>query len=117
MTFSINLPSVLSNIIGQKNLGESYNDLFDLEMIIDVNDLKYKGQCPKLIQTLVMLIMEIKQSLSLIIHLRIFHKILSGLGADESLHFLMAFLNSSFKKGFQSETGFKEISFNILILI
>jgi len=49
MTFSINLPSVLSNTIGQKNLGESYDDFFGLGMIININDLKCKDQCSQLI--------------------------------------------------------------------
>ena len=117
MTFSINLPSVLSNTIGWKDLGELYDDLFSLGMIIDVNDLKCKDKCPKLIQALAMLIMEVKQSSSLIIHLKIFHKILSSLGADKSLYLLIAFLNSYFKKDFQSQTGFEGILFNISILI
>ena len=43
ITFSINLLSMFNNTIEQKDLGESYNDLFGLGIIINVNDLKYKG--------------------------------------------------------------------------
>ena len=43
MTFSISLLSVLSNIIGQKDLGKSYDDLFGFRIIIDVNVLKCEG--------------------------------------------------------------------------
>ena len=117
MTFSISFPSILSSTIKQKDLGESYNDLFSFGIIIDVNVLKCKGQCPKLIWTLAMLIIELKHISSLIICLSIFHEILLGPGADELLHLLMAFLNSSLENGFHSETGFKGISSNISILM
>ena len=76
-------------------MDKSYNDLFGLEMIVDVDDLKCEGQYPRLMQALAMLIIEIKQSLSLIIHFMIFYKILSGLEADELLYLLMAFLNTT----------------------
>ena len=84
------------NTIGQNNLDELYNDLFSLEIIIDVNVLKYNSQCSKLIQTLAMLIIEFKQTSPLIIYLRIFHEILLSPGADKLLHLLMVSLNSSF---------------------
>jgi len=64
-----------------------------------------------------MLIIEVKQSLLLIICFRIFHEILSSSGADELLHLLMAFLNFSFEKGFHMEIGFEEISSNISMFI
>jgi len=32
MTFLINLPSMFNNTMGQKNLGESYDDLFGFRM-------------------------------------------------------------------------------------
>ena len=43
MTFSINLLSMFNNTMGQKDLGESYNDLFSFEMIINVDVLKWEG--------------------------------------------------------------------------
>jgi len=44
MTFSMSLPIVLSKIIGLKALGELYDSLLDLEMMMDVETLKCKGQ-------------------------------------------------------------------------
>ena len=43
MTFSMSLPIVLSKTMGQKDLGESYNDLLGLGMIIDKDLLKCIG--------------------------------------------------------------------------
>jgi len=63
-----------------------------------------------------MLTMEIKQELSLIIHLSSLHEIFSGLGANKSLHLLIAFLNSFFKKDFYSEISLDWISFKMLML-
>ena len=90
---------MLNSTIGQKDLEESYNNLFSFEMIINVEVLKWEDQCPRLIQILVMLIMDIKQNLSLINILRSLYEVLSNPGADESLHLLIALLNSSFKDG------------------
>ena len=116
MTFSINLPSVFNSIIGQKNLKKSYNDLFSFRMIIDVKVLKWEDQCPKLIQTLMMLIIGFKQNLTLINLLKSFHEILSSLGADKLLYLLIILLNSSFKKGVHSETGLDRILSKISVL-
>jgi len=44
MTFSINLPIVLSRTIGQKVLRKSYNFLLSLGIIMDVETLKCDGQ-------------------------------------------------------------------------
>ena len=76
---------MFNNTIGWKNLGELYDNLFGLGMTIDVDDLKCKGQCSRLIQVLAMLTIEIKQTLSLIIYLRILHEILSSLRVDKVL--------------------------------
>jgi len=43
---------------------------------------------------LAMLMILVKHLLSLIIALRCFHKVQSGLEVDESLHLMMVFLNS-----------------------
>ena len=72
MTFSINLPSMFKSTMGQKNLGESYNDWLGLEMIIDIDILKYEDQYPRFIQALVMLIIESRHGLLLIICFEIF---------------------------------------------
>jgi len=95
------LLSILSNTIGQNNLGELYDDL------------KCDGQ---FMQVLAILMIETKQSLTLITFFKIFHEILLGPEAEKLLHLLMASLNSTFEKGFHSNTGFEEISSNILIL-
>ena len=116
ITFSISLLNIFSKMIGWNNLGESYDDLFGLWMIIEVDDLKCNGKYPKFIQTLVILIIETKQLLKLIICFKIFHKILSDPGTEELLYLLMAFLNSFFKNSFHSNTTFKGISSNILKL-
>ena len=42
--FLNHLPNVLSSTIGQKYLGESYDDLFSLGMITIVDVLKWEGQ-------------------------------------------------------------------------
>ena len=52
-----------------------------------------------------MLIMEIRHKLSLITHLRSFHKTLSDTDIKESLYFEMIVLNSSFEKGSHSIVG------------
>jgi len=44
ITFSISLLIMLSKTIGLKALGEPYNFLLGLEMIIDIETLKYAGQ-------------------------------------------------------------------------
>ena len=85
--------------------------------IINVDNLKCDGQCPKLIQALVMLITETKHSSMLIILFKIFHEILLKPGAEELLYLLIAFLNSSLKKRSHSITGFDGILFKISMLI
>ena len=63
-----------------------------------------------------MLIMDIKQNLSLINILRSLYEVLSNPGANEPLHLLIALLNSSFKKGAHLETGLDGISSKMLVL-
>ena len=48
---------MLKRIIGFKVFEELYTSLFGLEIMIDVDILKYKGQYPRLIYTLVILMM------------------------------------------------------------
>ena len=97
-------------------MGKSYEDLFSFRIIINVKLLKYKDQCFRLIQILAILVIEVGQNSLLIICLRIFYEILSSLGADESLYFLIVLLNSSFKKGSQSETYLDRILSKMLVL-
>ena len=63
-----------------------------------------------------MLIIEFKQNLSLINHLRSLHEILSSIGAEKLLYLLIILLNSSFKKGVYSETGLDRISSKMSVL-
>ena len=56
MTFSMSLLSILNRTIGQTILSESYKVLLGLEIVIDINYLKYKDQYPKLIHMLAILI-------------------------------------------------------------
>lgn len=63
---------MFKSTIGQKNLGESYNDLLGLEIMINIDILKCKDQYPRFIQVLVMLIIESRHGSLLIIHLKCF---------------------------------------------
>ena len=72
INFLINLSSMFKSTIGQKNLGESYNDLLGLEIMINIDILKCKDQYPRFIQVLVMLIIESRHGSLLIIHLKCF---------------------------------------------
>jgi len=49
-------PNILRRTIGWNNLGELYVDLSSLEIIIDVEFLKYKGKKLRSIQVFVILI-------------------------------------------------------------
>lgn len=115
MTFSMSLLRVLRTI-GWKDLGELYDILFGFRIIIEIDTLKCNGQCPRLKQALVILIMKVKYELLLIILLRTFQEILSSSEADKPLYLLIAALNSSFKKEPQSKVGLKLISFRMSIL-
>ena len=75
--------------MSQKDLSKLYDNLFSLGIIINVKVL---------------------------ILLRSLYEILSGLGADKSLHLLIALLNSSFKNSFQLETCLDKILSKISVL-
>ena len=53
-----------------------------------------------------------KYLLFLMISLKCFYKILSGLEADKLLHLLMDVINFSLEKGFHIKYSLKESSFN-----
>ena len=72
INFLINLSSMFKSTIGQNNLGESYNDLLGLEIMINIDMLKCKDQYPRFIQVLAMLIIESRHGSLLIIHLKCF---------------------------------------------
>ena len=97
MTFSINLPSIFSRIIGLKDLGILYDALLGFGIMIVVKVLKWLGQYPTSIHALAILMIFLKHNLSLKIHLRCLYDSLLGLGADELLYLAIALMNSSSK--------------------
>ena len=64
MTFSISFPRVLSKMIGLKDLGKSYDDLFGLGIITIDNLLKWFGQYFKSIQAFAIFMTLAMQTLS-----------------------------------------------------
>ena len=116
MTFSISLPAVLRKVIGLKALGESYDFLLSLGITTIVDLLKCESQYPTSIQALMMLIITLRQSLSLKIVFKWLHNNLLGPGANESLQLTSASLSSSFKKVGQDKMGLSVISLKISIL-
>ena len=96
--FSNNLSNMFRNTMRQKNLEESYDDLFGLEIMTVVDVLKWEDHSPRLMQALVMSINLDEHSEFLTIILICFHKSLSGLGAKELLYFSIVHLSSSLKK-------------------
>ena len=99
MIFLIIFPKVLSNTIGWKDLGESYNSLLDLGMITIDNNLKLFGQYPKSMHALSILMTLVIQTSSLRMDLRCLHESLSRLEVDKLLQLPNAILNSSLEKG------------------
>ena len=72
--------------------------------------LKWLGQCPKLMHASMILMIWDKHMSCFKIALRYHHVSLSGLGAEELLHLIKAYLNSSFKNGTQLVVGLDPIS-------
>ena len=70
MTFSISLSTVLRRTSGLNTLGKLYDILFGIEMTIMVDLLKCEGQYPNSIYALAILMIILRQSLSLRIVLR-----------------------------------------------
>ena len=85
--------------------------------MIEVNILKWFGQCPKLMYMLAILTIIFKYKLSLMMHLMCFHKILSSPDDNQSLHLVMILLSSSFKNGIHSIIGLDGILSKQLVLI
>ena len=78
-----------------------------------VEILKYLGQCPKLIQVSAMLMIFDRHSSFLVMNFQWCHDILSGPGAEVSMHFLIADLNSYLENEFQTWQGLHSTSFKI----
>jgi len=116
MTFLINLPNVLSRTISLNDLGESYDCLLGLGMTIIIDLLKWDGQNPKLIQVLTILMILLKQSLSLRIVLRWLHNNLSGPDVEELLQLTIALLNSSLENRVHEKDDLSATSSRMLML-
>ena len=114
ITFSISLPRVFNKTIGRNAFGLSYDVLSGLGIMTVVETLKYLGQCPKLMQALAMLTILDRHLLFLRISFQWCHVILSGPGAEESTHLLMADTNSNLEKGVQVWRGLHSTLFKTL---
>jgi len=111
-TFSMSLPIVLSRTIGRKAFGWLYKGLLGLGMMMVDEILKYSGQCPRLMQASAMLTILVRHESSLMINFKWCQVNLSGPSANESLHLLIANLNSLLENGDQ----FWEGLFSILLM-
>ena len=70
IAFLMSLPSIFSRIIGLNIFEMLYETLLGLGMIINIDVLKYNGQCPKSIHVLTILIKLLRQLLLLTMTLR-----------------------------------------------
>ena len=105
ITFLTSFPRVLRSTIGRNAFGLSYEDLFGLGMTTVVDTLKYLGQWLRLMHASAMLMILERQTSSLMISFQCLHVILSGPGADMSVHLPIADLNSYPEKEFQVWRG------------
>ena len=113
--FSKSLLVVLSNTIGQNDLGKSYEALLGLEIMTVDDILKWDGQWSKSIHVLAISISLIMHSSFLTIFLRCLQDNLSGLEVRELLYFSMALMSSSFEKRTYFIISILKISSNRLI--
>ena len=109
MTFSINLPSVFKSMIGLNIFGMLYKGLLGLEMIINVDVLKYDGQYPNLKHMLAMSINLSRHSEFLMISLICCYDNLFSPRVELLLYLSIAKKNSCFEKGGHSEWGLSRI--------
>ena len=107
---------MLRRMIGLKALGESYDSLLGLGMIIEVKTLKCKGQWLNLKHTSAILTIFFRHMLSLTIYLRYFHISLFRPRDDKLLHLLIELINSALEKT-QTIGTLSEISSKTLMLI
>ena len=99
INFSISLLSMFKRIIGLNILGVLYNILLGLGMMIDIDSLKWHGQCSKLIYTLAMFMILTRHAKFLVITLRCLQDNLSGLEVKSLLYLLIDVKNFSLEKG------------------
>ena len=117
ITFSTNLPVVLSSMIGWKELGVLYNVLFCLGMTTVLADLKWEGQYSKLIQALAMCTSLSRHVLYEIRDLRCFYEIWSRPGVEDDKHLAITSLNSWLENRDHSITFAWESLLRNLVLI
>jgi len=115
--FLKSFPVVLSRIVRQNDLVESYKVLFGLRIITVVEVLKWNGQWSKLIHALAILISLSMHFLFLTIFLQCLQNNLFSPGVEELLHLSMALISSAFKKEAQTITSLLGISSKRWILI
>ena len=77
--------------------------------MINDNDLKYNGQCPKLMYILAILMKFFKHSVFLTITLKCFYKILSRLKVDKLLYLSITLVNFLFEKEGHINDSFNKI--------
>jgi len=107
--FLKSFPIVLRRTIGQYDLGESNVALLGLEITTVVEVLKWDGQCPNSIQTLVMSMNLQMQSLFLMMDLIWLHINLSRPSTDKLLHFLITSISLFLENVFHSVVSLSRI--------
>ena len=110
MTFLISLLIMLRRIMHLKALGKSYDSLLGLEMIMEVETLKYVSQLPSLKHVSAILIIFFRYILFLMILLRCLYHNLFDQGVYELLYLLIELINSA------SENRYYVIVYLFLIL-
>jgi len=97
-------------------LGALYDILLDLRIIIDIDSLKYDGQCSKLIHALAIFIILTRYAKFLVIALRCLQDNLLGLEVKLLLYLLMNVKNFCFEKSGHSVAILSGISSNNKVL-
>jgi len=100
MTFLNNLPVVLSKTIDWKVLGESYDFLLDLRMIMNIETLKFNGQWSNSMHALAITINFLRHVTSLIHFLKCLYNSLLDSRVDELLNFAMVLVSSTSSLGY-----------------
>ena len=92
---------MLSKTIGLKALGELYDSLLDLGIMMDIETLKYEGQWPSSIHKSAILMSFLRYMTSLMILLKCLHNSLFGPVVDKLLYLAIELTNSSSENSFQ----------------
>ena len=108
---------MLRRTIGLKTLGELYDSLLGLGMIIEVETLKCEDQWSNSKYASAILMIFFRHMLFLTIHLKCLYISLSGPGDNKLLHLLIELINSTLEKGTQTIETLLEISSKTLMSI